>query len=302
MIATAWTNGGTGYGVKIAPADRDQFFRREWGDVLLELDGESLAISCNIDKDSFWTPACRELICIGIGQWLKKTGLAPWKENCPPKLTLTPLSGNRFRLTRDGIATHTIGQKMRLLEILNASYKGAVSNTAPDDPSTDVWVEELAKNFLRCFSNAPDVRVFSKGNHENRDLFPKNEHLFDVHVCEVSYAGIRRDSYLKQAIWQIESEVPTDGTVEKMMLEDFGKLLMGNAPNKLMIGPSVAWEGHLLKVLCEAAHHCSGTLWLALIPKRFDWGTTAPEAAVRLWGFRDGNWQVATDGGPEVGS
>ena len=84
--------------MKIAPADRDQFFRREWGEVLLELSGEAQPIACNIDKDSFWTPSCRELINVGLGRWLRKNGLAPWKDGCPPKLKLIPIADNRFRL------------------------------------------------------------------------------------------------------------------------------------------------------------------------------------------------------------
>lgn len=107
MKVTAWNNGshhasGAGYGVKIALADRDQFFRREWGTVLLELEGETQPIACNIDKDTFWGPKCRELISSGIGQWLRKNGLALWKGGCPPKLNLIPVAGNKFRLQSAG--------------------------------------------------------------------------------------------------------------------------------------------------------------------------------------------------------
>lgn len=105
MIATAWTNGTSGLGVKISVADRDRYFHREWGAVLVELEGESEPISCNIDKDSFWSPACRELISAQIGRWLLSRKLAPWVKGSPPKLTLTPLDGNRFRLQEESNAS-----------------------------------------------------------------------------------------------------------------------------------------------------------------------------------------------------
>lgn len=100
MKVTAWNNGSSGYGVKVSAKDRDQFFRREWREVQLDLEGETHPIPCNIDKDSFWGPSCRELISAEIGRWFKKNGLIPWMEGCPPKLNLTPVTGNRFRLQR----------------------------------------------------------------------------------------------------------------------------------------------------------------------------------------------------------
>lgn len=44
MIVTVWNNGAyhqssAGYGLKISISDRDQFFKREWNSVVLELEG-----------------------------------------------------------------------------------------------------------------------------------------------------------------------------------------------------------------------------------------------------------------------
>lgn len=101
MIVTAWNNGshhksGAGYGLKLTIADRDQYFKREWGTVTLELEGYPKPVEVNIDKDSFWGPKCRELIGQEIGAWLRKNGAAPWVKGKPPMLRMEPQSGNRF--------------------------------------------------------------------------------------------------------------------------------------------------------------------------------------------------------------
>ena len=48
-------------------------------------------------SNTFWT-SCPELRGGVIKQWLVRQGLAPWPHRAPPKLVLTPLGGNRFRL------------------------------------------------------------------------------------------------------------------------------------------------------------------------------------------------------------
>lgn len=101
MIVTAWKNGkhhkpGVAYGLKISPSDRDRYFRREWGSVVLELEGVPDPISVNTDKPSFWDPVCGELISKEIGQWLRSNCKAPWPKGHPQKFSMEPISGNRF--------------------------------------------------------------------------------------------------------------------------------------------------------------------------------------------------------------
>lgn len=101
MIVTAWNNGahhesGAGYGLKISAGDRDRYFRREWGSIILELQGVPEPITVNTDKPSFWDPVCGELISKDIGQWLRSNGKAPWPKRNPPKFSMEPISGNRF--------------------------------------------------------------------------------------------------------------------------------------------------------------------------------------------------------------
>jgi hypothetical protein len=103
MIVTAWNNGshhtsGAGYDIKIEEADRDCYFNPLRANILLELAGTDTTIEVNTAKASFWNPTCRELIHKDIGKWRLANRLAPWHKGRPPKLELTPLGENHFRL------------------------------------------------------------------------------------------------------------------------------------------------------------------------------------------------------------
>ncbi len=106
MRVTAWNNGsptisGAGYGVKIAATDRDRHFRRDWKAVVLYLEGETQPVSINVEKKSFWSTSCRELISAEIGRWLIKNDLAPWPKGYPPELELEPFEKpGQFRLKK----------------------------------------------------------------------------------------------------------------------------------------------------------------------------------------------------------
>jgi|SRR5215831_10043276 len=100
MIVTAWSNGGTGYGIKLSVNDRDRFFRTDWKSVTLEFEGLLATTQVSIAKKSFWTPECRELIKKEIGDWLQINGLDRWPKGNPPKIRLEPLGNQRFLLRR----------------------------------------------------------------------------------------------------------------------------------------------------------------------------------------------------------
>jgi hypothetical protein len=54
----------------------------------------------NVDKKSFWTPTCGELIDKRIGQWLFKNKLAPWEKGAPLELELEHRKNNHFYLRK----------------------------------------------------------------------------------------------------------------------------------------------------------------------------------------------------------
>lgn len=101
FIGVGWSNGGTGYGLKIAASDRDSYFSRDWQSVTLELpvDGGLVDVEVNIAKRSFWSGNCRELIHKEIGAWLKDRGLAPWPNGRPPRVNIWLVGLKRFRVS-----------------------------------------------------------------------------------------------------------------------------------------------------------------------------------------------------------
>ena len=110
MIVTAWNNGehhesGSGYGLRVDKRDRDRYFRREWGSVVLHLQGRAEPVIANIDKNSFWSSECRELISREIGQWLRVNNMAPWHTDHPPKLIMEPTGANEFAVYSQGFVT-----------------------------------------------------------------------------------------------------------------------------------------------------------------------------------------------------
>ncbi|MEN6443521.1 MAG: hypothetical protein ABFC71_07210 [Methanoregula sp.] len=57
-------------------------------------------MTVNINKKSFWGQTCRELINKKIGSWLIENKLAPWPKHFPPRLILTKIAENRFKLEK----------------------------------------------------------------------------------------------------------------------------------------------------------------------------------------------------------
>jgi len=93
LVWTAWNEGrhapnGSGYGIKIPISDRDKFFKREWKAVTLELPigGVIKEIEVNVNKPSFWSPSCHELINKEIGHGSaphgERLGLRVSRQNC----------------------------------------------------------------------------------------------------------------------------------------------------------------------------------------------------------------------------
>jgi hypothetical protein len=102
MVVTGWHNGipdnktGAGYGIRIAPEDRDQYFERNWTGVTLQFDdGDSVTVDLS---SSFWADY-PELRSPRIGKWMLRKDLAPWTKGRPPHPTLEPLGNRTLRLS-----------------------------------------------------------------------------------------------------------------------------------------------------------------------------------------------------------
>jgi hypothetical protein len=75
LHASAWNNGGVGWGLKILGGldTRFKHFDRSLGVVFLDLDGKLCPF--NIDKNTFWTKTCGELIGKELRSWILKHSL-----------------------------------------------------------------------------------------------------------------------------------------------------------------------------------------------------------------------------------
>jgi hypothetical protein len=103
FLAVGWNNGshhqsGAGYGLKISAADRDAYFKREWGTVDLYFPGISKPATVNVKKPSFWGGTCKELISREIGGWLISNRIAPWPSGSPPQFRLMARGPRAFEV------------------------------------------------------------------------------------------------------------------------------------------------------------------------------------------------------------
>lgn len=105
FIATAWNNGqqsdtGAGYGLKISSSDRDRFFDRSWKTVRLNLltEQNGRTAEVNVEKSSFWSSICREMINKDIGRWFIDNQFAPWRRGRPPRFRFVPVREREFNV------------------------------------------------------------------------------------------------------------------------------------------------------------------------------------------------------------
>jgi hypothetical protein len=72
---SVWNNGTETWGLKILGGlkVRQRYFQRSESPVDVELDGTVYPF--NIDKKSFWTPKCGELLGVPLRNWIMRNGL-----------------------------------------------------------------------------------------------------------------------------------------------------------------------------------------------------------------------------------
>ena len=146
------------------------------------------------------------------------------------------------------------------------------------------FVEDVASSFRKKFKNQDNVYVLSKHHAEHRDQFGLNELLYDILICETekveSASQHQTLTYIKRAIWQIESEFAKN---TREAIYDFNKLVIGNSENKLFIGPQVNDPVSFLGTLKPAAGCCNGNVFVALVPHPNEWNGSKFD--LNLWQF-----------------
>lgn len=93
MEAKAW-RGGT-CGIRVGRQNAEKYFRRTWRNIEVDINGRFHSFKLS---GTFWT-TCPEVRGTVIEDWFKEQGLSPWPKGQPPNVELTPLGGNRFRLS-----------------------------------------------------------------------------------------------------------------------------------------------------------------------------------------------------------
>ena len=102
MKVTAWNNGGLGYGIKIGNSDRSTYFSKKWKHVRVKIPRNPEAAfpltAC------FWGERA-EIRGTPFRDWFEqlghvKNGRKKWRRGRPPQFNLTPMGGNRFKLSK----------------------------------------------------------------------------------------------------------------------------------------------------------------------------------------------------------
>ena len=157
------------------------------------------------------------------------------------------------------------------------------------------FVERLAAGLLEEHADCGQaVASMTKHDEQYRHLFGMNELLFDVAL--VSYDVVDSGSsgkdlaFVTKGLWIVESEMAKD---KRQALFDFNKLILGQADNKLFVGPHVHDEAGYLRVLAHAAGNCSGSLYVAFIPHPDEWPVIAADS-VGVWAWRESTWESMT--------
>ena len=154
------------------------------------------------------------------------------------------------------------------------------------------FVECLAARLLQEHGDC-EKKLASMTKHDGqyRHLFGMNELLFDVALVSydvVSSGSSGKDlAFVTKGLWIVESEMARN---KREALFDFNKLVLGQADNKLFVGPHVHDEGDYLRVLARAASACSGSLYVVLIPHPDEWPVIAADS-VGVWAWRESTWE-----------
>lgn len=96
MDVTAWRSATT-YGIRVGAANRSRHFDRGWDEIEVTLDDGPHRFALT---PGFWRhcPEFRDRGQAVIRAWLQRHKDLPWPHGHPPRMQLTALGGNRFRL------------------------------------------------------------------------------------------------------------------------------------------------------------------------------------------------------------
>ena len=98
---SGWKNGKfdnrkpVAIGISVGRKNAERFFDKRWDVVVIQMDGITIPVRIT----NGFRSKCPELRHPAIADWMKRKGLVPWARGNPPKMFLTHVFGNKFRLS-----------------------------------------------------------------------------------------------------------------------------------------------------------------------------------------------------------
>lgn len=160
----------------------------------------------------------------------------------------------------------------------NVLENNNVSDGDKHKERSKAWIDQICIKFQDHYGKE---HVFWR-NYDNK-YFSYKEILYDIVISEIGYekSPTGKDIfYLRYPIWQIECEFAKfeNGRLRDIF-QDFGKLVIGSAPNKLFIGSQPKNENYkehykqiVLNIARSCRNTCAGKVYFALIPHPEKWG------------------------------
>jgi hypothetical protein len=115
MNAAIWKSRDDGCGIRFGLENAEKYFRKEWTDVNLSIDGKIYNFKLS---EIFWT-TCPEIRGGPIKKWFMSRGIHRWDDGKGSyKLELIPLGYNKFKLLESTGERGNGGRRMINIEIL----------------------------------------------------------------------------------------------------------------------------------------------------------------------------------------
>jgi len=156
------------------------------------------------------------------------------------------------------------------------------------------WVKYFAEGLEKHYQGKEkNIISFFNQRKLKKNEPPVKEFLYDISVAEydsfqASFSG-NKIPFITRPIWQIESEFRED---MNEIARDFQKLISGNAPYKMMVGPLGRNESEFyLRDMTHLARYVTGELYFLFITHPETWDKQI-KWRLHKWGY----WDLIGDG------
>ncbi len=178
----------------------------------------------------------------------------------------------------------------------NVLGKKSKSNSGEDHHYySQNWVKQFAIKIEQHYNEEDLVSFFnSRVPNIKSSLDDVKEFLFDITVAKINPIDGSKLSYISEPIWQIESEFKM---YLKETIRDFQKLISGNAPYKMMVGPfNTKDDSSEYREITQApASHISEDLYFLFITHPENWKIDK-EMLWKLYKWNGDDWDYLEKG------